>query len=47
MPAAASEAFFLTNTAEYTMLKDPTSTRRQDEAVALYNGITNYFTSHF
>jgi N-acetylmuramoyl-L-alanine amidase len=46
MPAAISEAFFLTNTAEYTMLKDPTSTRRQDEAVALYNGITNYFANH-
>lgn len=46
MPAAISEAFFLTNTAEYNMLKDPTSTRRQDEAVALYNGITNYFANH-
>lgn len=46
MPAAISEAFFLTSTAEYNMLNDSTSTRRQDEAAALYNGIANYFAGH-
>lgn len=46
MPAAISESFFLTNTGEYNMLKDPTSTRRQDEAQALFDAITNYFASH-
>lgn len=46
MPAAISEAFFLTNTQEYNMLKDPTIDRRQGEAQALFNAIANYFTSH-
>lgn len=46
MPAAISEAFFLTSTVEYNMLKDPSLDRRQDEAQALFAAITNYFASH-
>ncbi len=45
MPAAISEAFFLTNTGEYNMLKDPAIDRRQDEAQALFDAIANYFAS--
>ncbi|MDP9374342.1 MAG: N-acetylmuramoyl-L-alanine amidase [Chloroflexota bacterium] len=43
MPAAISEGFFLTSSSEYALLTDPNSTRGQDEAQALYNGIVAYF----
>lgn len=42
MPATISEGFFLTNTHEYNLLTASGSTRRQDEAQAIYNGIVAY-----
>ncbi len=44
MPATISEGFFLTSSAEYTLLTNPDGPdRRQQEAEALYRGIANYF----
>jgi len=46
MPAAMSEGFFLTSTYEYNLLISSTVDRRQDEAQALLEGITAYFSTH-
>ena len=46
MPAAMSEAFFLTSTYEYSLLTGSTVDRRQDEAQALLVGVTAYFSTH-
>lgn len=43
MPAALSEAFFVTNSSEYTKLTS-SSARLTDEAQGIYTGIVNYFT---
>ncbi len=42
MPAAVSEGFFITSTHEYNILTQPNSTRLDDEAKGLANGIMNY-----
>jgi len=44
MPAALSEAFFLTNTNEYSLLSEPTPFRLTAEAKGITTGIVNYFT---
>ena len=46
MPAAISEGFFLTSIYEYNLLTGSTVDRRQDEAQALLEGITAYFSTH-
>lgn len=45
MPAAMSEAFFLTSNYEYNLLTGSTVDRRQDEAQALLEGINTYFST--
>ena len=45
MPAALSEAFFITNTSEYSALINKSSTTLEKEAEALANGIENYFAN--
>ena len=44
MPAALSEAFFMTDTDEYNQLTAPNSPRLSDEAAGITTGIMNYFT---
>ena len=44
MPATISEGFFLTNSTEYNLIK--TSNRLEQEADALFDAITNYFTAY-
>lgn len=44
MPAALSEAFFITSDAEFGMLSANGSTRLRDEADAITAGIVSYFT---
>jgi N-acetylmuramoyl-L-alanine amidase len=44
MPAALSEAFFLTNKNEYALLLSPAQTRLSAEARGISTGIVNYFT---
>jgi N-acetylmuramoyl-L-alanine amidase len=43
MPAAISEAFFITNTDEYSLLTGSNLTRLTDEAIGIVNGIATYF----
>ncbi len=42
MPAAVSEAFFITSSAEYNILTQSNSTRLDDEAQGIATGIINY-----
>lgn len=44
MPAVLSEAFFISNRAEYSLLQKTNSTRLTDEAAGIATGIENYFT---
>lgn len=44
MPAALSEAFFITNKHEYALLSSPVQTRLANEAQGIATGIINYFT---
>ncbi|MFI5240618.1 MAG: N-acetylmuramoyl-L-alanine amidase [Candidatus Saccharimonadia bacterium] len=44
MPAALSEAFFMTDTNEFNLMTEPSSTRLSDEADGIATGIENYFT---
>lgn len=44
MPAAMSEAFFITNNSEYSSLLKANSTLLADEAEGIATGIVNYFT---
>jgi len=43
MPAVLSEAFFITNTTEYNLISKSNSSRLEEEAVSIANGIENYF----
>ena len=43
MPAALSEGFFMTNTAEYRSLQSASSHLLTDEAFGIASGIVNYF----
>jgi N-acetylmuramoyl-L-alanine amidase len=45
MPAALSEAFFMTNDTEFSLLTAQGSTRLSDEAQGITTGIINYFTN--
>ena len=45
MPAALSEAFFITNKTEYQALKNNHSSLLTNEAEAIANGIDNYFSN--
>ncbi|MFA7253878.1 MAG: N-acetylmuramoyl-L-alanine amidase [Patescibacteria group bacterium] len=45
MPAALSEAFFLTSRDEYSLVTSANSSRLSDEAEGIASGIVNYFTN--
>ncbi len=45
MPAALTESFFITNSAEYTSILKSNSTRLVVESQSITNGIINYFTN--
>lgn len=45
MPAALSEAFFITNSSEYRSIVASSSSRLTDEAQGIVNGIIAYFTA--
>lgn len=46
MPATISEGYFLTNDVELSKLNDPNRDYRQEEAIAIYQGIVNYLSSN-
>jgi N-acetylmuramoyl-L-alanine amidase len=45
MPSTVSEAFFITNSSEFSQLTTPNSSRLTIEARAIVSGIDNYFTN--
>ena len=46
MPATISETVYISSTTECNLLKDGTGVRQQQIAQSLYNGLSDWFTSH-